>query len=239
MNRNINGFILICMLLLVLSSCQKQKYYYDTGLSKAAYNGTVMDYLENNPYHLFDSVVKVIKLAGMENVFQSDSITFFAPADTCIYASIANLNSQLVSRGKDTISDLAQLSPEFWKEEISLYLFSGVHRLKDYPQIDPSNMQVFPGGYYPSYNGKVMHVGVIFNTVNGVQYAGYRQLMIDYFTGSTPPTGYLTWQTLVASSDINPSNGIVHVLQYPSHFFGFNPSDFANEAIAKGIDYTK
>jgi len=224
-------------ILTVVVGCQKDQYYVDSGISSAKYDGTVLDYLQDNPYHLFDSVIKVIKLAGMENTFKSDSITFFAPSDTCIAASISYLNFQLAQKGKDTISNLNQLPAEFWRKELSLYLFKGLHRLKDYPQVDPDNLQVFPGGYFPSFGGKVMHVGVIFNTVNGVQYAGYRQLMINYFTGSTPPAGYLTWETLVASSDINPYNGIVHVLQYPSHKFGFSEFDFANEAMAVDISY--
>jgi len=229
-------WILSGLFLIVLGSCQKNDYYVDSGNSNAKYNGTVLEYLQNNPYHLFDSVVKVINLAGMDDIFKTDSITFFAPADTCIAASISYLNFQLAQKGKDTISNLNQLPKEFWRKELSLYVFKGLHRLKDYPQVDPKNLQVFPGGYFPSFDEKVMHIGVIFNDVNGVQYAGYRQLMINYFSGTTPPAGTLLWETLVASSDINPNNGIVHVLQYPFHKFGFSEFDFANEAMAGEIN---
>jgi len=241
---------------LVVTSCHKDDYYIDTGLHKAEYNGTVMDYLEQNQYHLFDSLCKVIRLAGMEDVFKNDSITFFAPADTCILSSVAYLNAQLLLKGKDTITGLDQLPASFWEKELSMYLFKGVHRLKDYPQIDPLAMQVYGGQYYSSYGGKVMNIGVQFNDVNGVKYAGYRQLMLGYFSGETPPD-FLPYLIPVASSDINPFNGIVHVLQYTRVvtltntdsdetnqlvlpvYFGFEPYEFVQNALAAGIDYSK
>lgn len=246
---------LLCIAVTMISGCKKNDYFIDTGLHKADYDGTVMEYLEQNPHHLFDSLCKVIRLAGMENVFNHDSITFFAPADTCIMASVATLNQSLLLKGKDTITNLAQIDPAVWKKELSLYLFKGVHRLKDYPQIDPLAMQVYGGQYYSSYGGKVMNIGVFFQDVNDVKYAGYRQLVLGYFTGSTPPD-FLPYLIPVASSDIHPKNGIVHVLQFTQKviyfnddgdqtieifpvFFGFQPFDFVTEVIAQGIDYSK
>lgn len=239
----------------MISGCKKNDYFIDTGLHKADYNGTVMEYLEQNPHHLFDSLCKVIRLAGMEDVFNNDSITFFAPADTCIMASVATLNQSLLLKGKDTVTDLGQIDASVWKRELSLYVFKGVHRLKDYPQIDPLAMQVYGGQYYASYSGKVMNIGVYFQDVNGVKYAGYRQLVLGYFSGETPPD-FLPYLIPVASSDIHPKNGIVHVLQFTQKviyvnengdqttevfpvFFGFQPYDFVTEAIAEGIDYSK
>lgn len=250
------GFGFIIMGALLFSACHKDDYFIDTGVHKAQYEGTVMEYLEQNPHHLFDSLCKVIRLAGMEDIFQKDSITFFAPADTTILSSIAQLNQQLLLKGKDTITRMDQIASSVWKRELSMYLFKGVHRLKDYPQIDPLAMQVYGGQYYSSYSNKVMNIGVYFSDVNGVKYAGYRQLMLGYFSGETPPD-FLPYLIPVASSDINPYNGIVHVLQYTQTviykepdsdditevilpvFFGFEPYDFAAEAIAAGIDYSK
>lgn len=232
-------YILIVILIatcgIFFQSCNKQKYYYDTGLAKAKYDGNVLQYLQNNQYHMFDSLSKVIKLAGMEDVFENDSITFFAMADTAIKYSIEFLNSTLAMQGKDTISDLSQLSAAFWKEELSLYLFTGIHRLSDYPQIDFSNIVAYGGGYYKSYGGKVMNIGVVYNSVNNVQYQGYRQLYLNYFSGDVPPSVFI-YTVPVASSDINPTNGIVHALQFTSQYFGFNPVDFTNEAIAIGLN---
>lgn len=252
----LNCWMLVFTAGMLFTACHKDDYFIDTGIHKAQYDGTVMDYLDQNPYHMFDSLSKVIRLAGMEKVFDSDSITFFAPADTCIQSSIAYLNYELQLKGKDTVTRLEQIPASVWKKQLSMYLFKGVHRLKDYPQIDPLAMQVYGGQYYSSYTGKIMNIGVYFNDVNGVKYAGYRQLMLGYFPGETPPD-FLPYMIPVASSDINPYNGIVHVLQYTQKiiyqeagsddyeevilpvYFGFSPFDFAAESIAAGIDYSK
>lgn len=240
MKKYISILILVAACGIAFQSCQKQKYYYDTGLAKGKYDGTVLQYLQNNQYHMFDSLTKVIKLAGMEDVFQNDSITFFAMADTAIRYSVQMLNSYLVSQGKDTVSDLSQLSQAFWKQELSLYIFDGVHRLNDYPQIDFNNLVVYSGGYYKSYGGKIMNIGVVYNSVGGVQYQGYRQLYLNYFSGDVPPSTFI-YTVPVASSDINPTNGIVHALQFTNpadgstQYFGFNWVDFVNQAIAIGL----
>lgn len=240
---------------LFVSGCKKNDYFLDTGLHKADYDGTIMEYLEQNPHHLFDSLCKVIRLAGMEDVFNNDAITFFAPADTTILSTIHELNMSLLVKGKDTITDLSQVSSEVWKKELSLYIYKGIHRLKDYPQLDPAAMQAYGGQYYQSFNGKVLNIGVVFSDVNGVKYAGYRQLCLGYYPGETPPD-FIPYLIPVASSDIHPKNGIVHVLQFTQTlhytntegeeredtfpvYFGFLPFDFISEAIAKGIDYSR
>lgn len=243
-------FFLVLCALSVASGCKKNNYFIDTGTHNADYNGTVFEYLQNHPHHQFDSLCKVIRLAGMENTFQKEPITFFAPADTTIKKSVRLLNIELNLIGKDTISDLRQLSPEFWKKQLSLYLFKGERRLKDFPQLDPARLQTFPGQYYESYGGKIMLIGTVFYSAGGVEYAGYRQLTLGYFTGNVPPTGVLlSFANAVASSDIHPVNGIVHALQWSNarigegsgtfvintEYFGFNPFDFITDAKQIGL----
>ncbi len=218
MKKNILILISLAFFCIAFQRCQKQKYYYDTGLANAKYDGDILQYLQNNQYHMFDSLVKVIGLAGMNDIFEKDSITFFAMADTAIRHSVQFLNTALDAQGKDTITDLAQLSPAFWKEELSLYLFVGIHRLSDYPQIDYSNLVAYGGGYYKSYGEKVMNIGVVYNSAGDVQYQGYRQLYINYFSGDVPPSAFI-YSVPVASSDINPTNGIVHALQFTDQYF--------------------
>ncbi|RZK14721.1 MAG: hypothetical protein EOO43_15955, partial [Flavobacterium sp.] len=68
-------------LTLMISSCKKE-YFIDGGPSKAQFDGTVLQYLESNPK--FDSVSQIVKLAGLEDVFNNEDITFFAPTDEVI-----------------------------------------------------------------------------------------------------------------------------------------------------------
>lgn len=230
--KKIIPFLLIAGFVIGMSSCQKD-YYKDSGIHDPHYNGTVLDYLKSRP-DLFDTLVQVIHLAGMDDVFQHNTITFFAPADSSIEKSLDLLNMQLYMEGEDTVSELSQISPEVWRAELSLYLFEGKHLLDDYPQLDINAKPAFPGQYYTSYDGRSMNIGVIYYDAGGVQYAGYRQLVISYIPSlSSPLDAWYTTQ--VASVNIQPTNGVIHALRYSDHFFGFSVMDFVQNAIEQGI----
>lgn len=220
-------------MIIALVACKKRDYYHDSGVHDPHFNGTVMQYLESKPEY-FDTLVEVIRLAGMEDVFEKQDITFFAPSDSCFSQSLGILNQILLQQGRDTVARLSQINPAVWKNELSMYVFGGKKLLNDYPQLDLTAVPVFPGQTYESYEGRSMNIGVIYNSAGGVQYAGYRQLVISYIPSlAAPQDGWISaW---VASSDVQPTNGVVHVLRFEDHYFGFDPFTFAQNAIDQGI----
>lgn len=214
----------------LLTGCSKKDYYKDGGLSDGNFDGTVMQYLESRP-ELFSTLVQVIKYAGMEQTFNSEEITFFAPADSSIRNTLQSANSRLPVNGKNLITKIEDIKPAIWKKYLSRYIFKSAKALKDFPQLDTDNLSAFGGQMYSSYNGEPMNVGVIFTDANGVKYAGYRILTISLVNSSTP-RDYTTWYSaIVASSNIKPTNGYVHAIRYGSHFFGFNPFEFSFDLI--------
>lgn len=92
------------------------------------------------------------------------------------------------------------------------YLFKDSHYLKDYPQLDFDVRPLFPGGYYDGYNHDLANIGVVFFTANTVKYSGYRQLCIAGVPDPSNPANYYYGAAPVASSDIHPTNGVVHTL---------------------------
>lgn len=230
----INSILLLFVLalgLLVTTSCEK--YYFDSGVHEAKYNGSTMTYLKDKtPY--FDSTVTIINLAGLSTVLDQENVTFFAPPSGSVNKAIIGLNRYLKFNGKDTVSKLDQIKPEVWKNVLSQYIFKGSNLLKDYPQRDTVSFVTFPGHNYESYSGRIMNIGVIFNNAGGVQYAGYRQLFIGYIPDLSNPQVALQ-NIPVASSDIQTNNGVVHALNRVKHTFGFNTSRFIDQAVAAGI----
>ncbi len=230
--KKLTPFLMIAGLIIGMSSCQKD-YYKDYGVHDPHYDGTVLDYLKSRP-ELFDTLVQVIHLAGMDDVFESNEITFFAPGDTSIKRSLNLLNRILYREGKDTISNLSQINPDVWRAELSLYLFEGKHLLNDYPQLDLSEKVAFGGQYYTSYGGRSMNIGVVYHNAGGVEYAGYRELMISYIPSlASPLNAWFTTQ--VASVNIQPTNGVIHALRFSNHYFGFSVTDFIENAKEQGI----
>lgn len=252
----LKAIILIAVSIVLFTACQKDKYYFDSGTQKGTYNGSILAYLKSKPVY-FDTLTRVIELAGMNDVFDKQNITFFAPTSSTIYKSVKGLNAYLRQSGKDTVSKLEQIKPEAWREILSLYVFKGTSKLKDYPQIDTLNMAAFPGQGYTSISGRTMNIGVLYNDAvayegnvekSRVKYAGYRQLFVSYIPNyADPKVGLIN--APVASSDISPTNGVVHVLAQEGylvipgttsvwkskHNFGFTTGLFINTVQSYGI----
>lgn len=222
-------FIGVCL----VSSCQDKSYLEDGGLADPYYNGTTMDFLKSRP-DLFKDLVEVIEYADMEQIFEQDRMTFFAPTDWSIERSMEQLNYYWYNlQGRDSITSITQVKPEVWQELLSLYIVEDHYVLKDVPQLDTVAMDNYAGQAYISYEGRPMNMGVVYHDANGIKYAGYRQLLYSYvndFVSNDLTNAY------VATSDIQTINGVVHVLSFIQHSFGFNESLFVSTAIAAGID---
>lgn len=215
---------LLMGILLLVSACKKDHYYKDSGSHDPHFKGSTLDYLDSVPFY-FDSVATVVRLAGMEEVFKTDTLTFFAPTDKSIQNLIQNLNYNLFAEGYDTVKVLADIPSSIWRSYLQIYMFHGANQLKDYPQIDYNLVAVYPGQSYLSWNGWPVNIGVIYNDDNGVKYVGYRQLSMAYIPDPARPKD--NWRVEnIASSNILTNNGVVHTLNMNHRFFGFDSGKF-------------
>ncbi|WP_316834178.1 hypothetical protein [Pedobacter nutrimenti] len=227
------GFVL----LFGLAACKRDNYYIDGGKAKAEFDGTMLDYLKSKPVP-FDTIARIVKLAGMEDVFNQQDITFFAPTDyevkTMIgsVTQIGSLNNRLFSAGKDTVKTLSDIDGPIWAKYLQRHIFKGTKKLADYPQYDPALPAVYGGQDYYAYNNTVARIGVIYGDVGGVKYIGYRQLTIAYVADlSNTQATFFTY--MVSSSDIKPRNGVVHALQLSGDAFGLGSQDMIVEILLK------
>ncbi|GAA4306820.1 fasciclin domain-containing protein [Mucilaginibacter gynuensis] len=234
------NLIIVCAcLLLALNSCKRDGYYEDGGKANPNFNGDMLAYLESKPVP-FDTIAQIVKLAGLEETFRTSEFTFFALDDDVIKRTIGDkndvgsLNWQLFFVGKDTVKALSDINPLIWKKYLQRYMFTGVNRLKDYPQIDLGLQSLYPGGLYYSLSGTVCNIGAVYNDVNGVKYLGYRNLSLSYVYDLSNPDDKSN-PIKISSSDIKPKNGIVHTLSFSFGYFGFNPNDFMLEVYNSGL----
>lgn len=227
--------ILIIPIVILFASCNKGDYLASSGVHNPAYDGTILDYLKTAPPY-FDSLVKVIQLAGMEDVLTKETVTFFAPTKQSVMGAVKLLNDYLYLRGRDTITRLEQVDPAVWKDMLSLYVLKDKYLLKDIPQMDTTNLAAYGGQGFVSLQGRPMNVGVIYGDAGGVKYAGYRQLCYSYIQSFENDADAMV-NALVSTSNIQPRNGALHILRSSSHVFGFTRSNFVQAAIGKGIRY--
>jgi len=234
------NIILFFFGVLFFSACSKDEYYEDGGLAEAKFDGSILQYLETKPV-MFDTIAQIIKLAGLEETFQNEEFTFFAPSDRNIKTLITNsLNPSLFFVGLDTIKTLDEIEPAIWRKHLQRYMFKGKNLLKDYPQVDFNLKGTYPGQNYISFSGNVSNIGVVFNDIvqmNGnvevarLKYKGYRQIYLSYIPDFTEPDSYT--ENPISTSDIQPNNGVIHVINYTKSWFGLDPgsSDFINDVI--------
>jgi hypothetical protein len=232
-----NHPILSCLLPLLLvitlfTACKRDDYYKDGGLANGKFDGSVMQYLSSKPKE-FDSLVQILKLSGLDKVLSEDEVTFFAPNDVNIKALVGRLdqggvNKRLYGEGRDTIKVLSDVDSLIWRKYLMRYIYKGKNKLMDYPQIDFNQQQVYPGQIYYAYGNSVANIGVVYNDAGGIRYMGYRQLNISYIPDISKPTE--NWKTVrVSSSDIEPSNGVVHILEVSGNQLGFNQGEMEDE----------
>lgn len=225
---------LIGLIGLSLSSCNKD-YYLDTGVHETNFNGNMYEYLKSDPTY-FDSLVRIIDLAEMRGFYEKENVTFFAPTSLSIRGSLLRLNTYLRNNGQDTVRDMAQIKKEVWKDFLELYTIDGKYVFNDFVQIDTMDINAFSGQTYMTVNQTPMVLGAIHNNAGGVKYAGYRQLLYSYIQDLNNPKTSLK-NAIVASSNIQPINGVVHVLQAKGHAFGFLDTKFILDVTNRGIDY--
>ena len=180
----------------------------------------------------------------MEEFIDKNPNSFFAAPDYTIQRSVNALNKFLYDNGKDTVVRLEQIHPDIWKSYLSLYIFNKVLFLKDVPQIDTLNMNVYPGQGFATVANQNMNLGVLYNDVKSsgsggsqvVKYAGYRQLYISYINNLSDlqALGAMI-NAPVATSNIKTNNGVVHVLNLNKHNFGFDTFKFISSVYIKGL----
>jgi hypothetical protein len=210
---------------MVFTACKKD-YYVDGGLADAHYDGSIYDYLASKPY-LFDSVVQIIDLAGLKEVLTSDTVTFFCPTDESIGEAMEALNKYRYSIVEDSVH-MEDISPEVWKKFLSMYILEGKYTAATFPRVDPDNIFSFPGINYVMLNGYVLNIGLIYNDYGGAEAVGARILNLTDITYN--PNDYKEDPRIqVMTSDIQPNNGVLHVLKN-KHVLGFRGGEFTRVA---------
>jgi len=77
-----------------------------------------------------------------------------------------------------------------------------------------------------------MNMGVVYYDAASVKYAGARQILYSYvydFTTMDMVNAY------VSSCDIQPYNGVVHVIRFTDHYFGFDRDRFLESVVNAGV----
>lgn len=192
------NILLGIVVFILASSCSTDWNFENTGLAKEHFDGTMYEYFKSHRYD-WDSVRVMVEHAGLVDLFDgSDPITFFGPTNISIRKWMNN-NEYTSIRGMDK---------EMIKTKILDCVYKGKLLRDEIPEGDFKEQKKIGGDDYVFMSGKSIWI--------------YRYRLSDGAELHTGPAilylqGNVT--TDVASSNIQPTNGVVHSLSY-NYIFG-------------------
>lgn len=105
--KNITPHKLIVVALLLLTvaftSCKKTSYVTDGGLANAYSKFSTYDYLKNNQYHQFDTVLMLVDKLNLKDTI-NNAKTFFAFTDMSLHQLMTSLGTTTLDELTDSVS---------------------------------------------------------------------------------------------------------------------------------------
>ncbi|XHR97284.1 hypothetical protein ACFJIV_11890 [Mucilaginibacter sp. UC70_90] len=114
------------LLLFCLGACKKNSYLTDGGLQKAATPFSTYDYLKNNKFHQFDTLLTLIDFYKLKDSI-NNSKTFFAPPDMAINLLMKRITIKREVDGailSSPITTLKQLTDSVSANLFKQYMFN-------------------------------------------------------------------------------------------------------------------
>jgi hypothetical protein len=211
------------LVLLVTSSCKKKDYLTDTGVHNPVTALSNYDYLKQNSWHLFDTLLLVIDKFNLKEEMNAAK-TFFAPTNYSISSFMtARLNEkQLTSSSAQYTLD--SLYKYITPDSIRQYMFNDKITLDD---IDADETKMFP-------NHIQTQLGVFKELQRDNAYTQYSNnpTYLLYLVkvrgsldvpGTIPPAGEEDIRVRCQTTGVQTSNGatILHVLNNQHQFVRF------------------
>lgn len=195
--------ILTGLLILFFGSCSKHNFI-KTGVSNGKFDGNMMEYMKA-PGHSYDwdSTVLLVERAGLVDLFEGktyEAITFFGPTNHSI-------RRWMIRKGYTRVQEI---DAEVCRDILLRHVIVGKYMREEVPKGKASVVATNPIG----------EGGQVFTTLGGNRIWAYT--FRDAWN-KVPETGaislYMTSvdknkKISIASTDIEPNNGVVHSLHY-------------------------
>lgn len=117
--------IVLAMANLVLIACKKNDYIVGAKLENATTPLSTYDYLKNNQFKMFDTLLMLVDKTGLKDVINQQGITFYAPTDFAIdnYLQKKTLEAQKIDPfAKYTIDTLIKYDLNTFKDSLNTYI---------------------------------------------------------------------------------------------------------------------
>lgn len=209
-----------------ISSCND--YYDDGGTHNPYVQMTTVQFLEQHPN--FDTTVRLIRaVPGMEDLLNSDGITFMAPSNYAVYNHIAGVRSwpgRSAYTLDSLLADTHNLERYFKRTIVNGYLYREDLLIVPYQElIDQTTHLNLLNEEIAVYNQEIGKGSMTNEYVKNVYFG--RKIGEGWDDKDFSTTGDANWRTfnlddsaIITTSGIITTNGVIHVLS-PNSTFGF------------------
>ena len=207
--------IAIALVSVVFTTGCSKDYFADGGTLNPDETTTLgmstMDYLKSRP-EVFDTLVTLINLTGLEAAVNANGSTFLAPKNYSIH-NFFNLVYPDPEKRPKTFSGITDEEMEAIAKILKNYIIPDKQIL-----LNELNKTY---SYDTTYGGVKARFNIVQDDYLGNLNMGARYIIFSLNLGF--PGGAETYQSVqVETADLRSTNGVVHVLAADSHIFGFN-----------------
>ncbi len=218
--KNLIGGLVFLMMIVLGSSCTKYNYI-DGGLADGVHDCSMWDYFHTDSYD-WDSTIIMIEHAGLKSLFDGTGeykeITFFGLTNHSIRGYMLDRNKYLSEDDPEYLHRVTDISPAKCKDILEKLVFPKRLMLKDVPR----GNRVATLGVYNETDGMPIQCirGELFlwtvrSSWQNVEDVGAITLYIA--SHNVKSAG----NEVVASTDIQTTNGVVQALNYDFEFNNF------------------
>jgi len=223
------NILYITLLLILASSCQKEDYKNDGGVSDPHVNKTTYDFLKE--HGSFDSLVRIIDHAGIKDIINS-KITLFVTTDYGVKDYVmAKKQEKIVEVGDENISfSITDIPKNELRDSMMIYVYDG--------EINRENLST-ENKYFTSkfgaipnvrFNIKLRRTRDFSSYLDYVDYLNFtkviKSLDADEPDYNAIPDGDLDRSFDCQTSGLITTTGVVHVLTNDHRLF-FNRGQMA------------
>lgn len=188
--------VFILGIFISITGCSTNWNFENTGLAEEHFDGNMYEYLKSDSYN-WDSIRLIIERAELIPLFEGDeALTFIGPTNHSVRKWM----------NKQGISSIEKIEKDVCVKMVKDHLFAGRILRDDIAWGQPKTQEA--GKIYTALSGKEIWMCVLRDNYGSVIEGGAK---VIYLRGNVA--------TDVASSNIQPTNGIVHSLNY-NYVFG-------------------
>lgn len=201
-----NLLLAIILLALIFPSCNDD-YYTDGGLADGELNMTTYDFIKSRP-DMFEKLIWVIDQNNLKDEINKEGTTLFTPKDESIVAYLERRQLESVQLDKLPPEEVDTLGMT-----LEMYMFP-YEIMRD--DLSPKMKE------YVSVSDHLMGITLKIEPYNEIPGFGPSTVILSgparYNAGSSQ--GFRD-NAEVATSNLESSNGVIHVLRQTGHIFGF------------------